>query len=578
MTFANSTFSLLNKNQKKYLLLIFSLIFITTLLETLSIASFYPLLELIISSQESANEHQIQKIYFDFLDRINISEGKIFNFTITIVGIIFIFKIFALLYCNWHISNFEFSIRYFLTKKLYKNYISLDYSKIIRTNSSEIIKNIDYELSVYSSGLAALMEIITETIILLGIILFLFYFNFKASLIVLIFLSLIGLFLQKTYNKKLLEWGKIHQKYENLRIKNFIETFNAIKEIKIFGKENSFFNLMSGFNKNFFSTARKERFLRSIPRAVLELILIIFACFSLLYFSFDNFKIKENLSSLGIYLIAAYRTFPSANRILTNYQRLKFASPFINNIKDQFEFNKSTYDFKSSENKKINLNERISLQECDFSYHNEKNKILDKLSYDFNFGKIYGIKGQSGGGKTTLLNIITGLLDPDKGSIFVDDVKISNKNKKNLQNIISYVPQNTFLFDSSILNNITFDFSDEEKVNHKKINELVEHLSLQDKILSLKDGLRTNIGERGVNLSGGQIQRIGIARALYNDPKILILDESTNAIEKEIEKKVLNYLNSIKKEMIIILAAHRDTTFELVDEILEIQNGRLIKT
>ena len=224
------------------------------------------------------------------------------------------------------------------------------------------------------------------------------------------------------------------------------------------------------------------------------------------------------------------------------------------------------------------MNKRISLQECDFSYHNEKNKILDKLSYDFNFGKIYGIKGQSGGGKTTLLNIITGLLDPDKGSIFVDDVKISNKNKKNLQNIISYVPQSTFLFDSSILNNITFDFSDEEKVNHKKINELVEHLSLQDKILSLKDGLRTNIGERGVNLSGGQIQRIGIARALYNDPKILILDESTNAIEKEIEKKVLNYLNSIKKEMIIILAAHRDTTFELVDEILEIQNGRLIKT
>ena len=210
--------------------------------------------------------------------------------------------------------------------------------------------------------------------------------------------------------------------------------------------------------------------------------------------------------------------------------------------------------------------------------HNEKNKIPDKLSYDFNFGKIYGIKGQSGGGKTTLLNIITGLLDPDKGSIFVDDVKISNKNKKNLQNIISYVPQSTFLCDSSILNNITFDFSDEEKVNHKKINELVEHLSLQDKILSLKDGLRTNIGERGVNLSGGQIQRIGIARALYNDPKILILDESTNAIEKEIEKKVLNYLNSIKKEMIIILAAHRDTTFELVDEILEIQNGRLIKT
>ena len=573
MSLKKNTYSLLKKDQKSYLIFIFILIIFTTLLETLSIASFYPLLDLIITSNNS-QEHQIQKIYSDFLIMSNINENNIFNFTIILVGLIFVIKVSVLLFCSWHISNFEFSLRYYLTKKLYKKYISQDYLKIIKTNSAEIIKNIDYELSVYSSGVAALMEILTEGIILFGIVIFLFYFNFEVSFAILVSLLIISLILQKLYNRKLLEWGNIHQKYEKLRIKNFIETFNAIKEIKIFGKENIFFNIMSKFNKNFFSTARKERFLRSVPRSVLELILIVFACLSLLYFSLDQIDIKDNLSSLGVYLIAAYRSFPSANRILTNYQRLKFATPFMDNISHQFEDDGK--NIQLSNNKKYNLTNKITIKDCDFSY-NESNKILDNLNFDFKLGKIYGVKGPSGGGKTTLLNILTGLLMPSKGDLYADNQKITNQNIKEFQNIIGYVPQNTFLFDASILENITFDFSDEKTIDHEKIKDLLKHLSLIEKINSLKNGLNTNVGERGVNLSGGQIQRIGLARAMYNNPKILILDESTNAIEKDIERKVLSYLKSIKKNMIIILVAHRDTTLEYADQVLELVNGNLIK-
>ena len=573
MSLKKNTYSLLKKDQKSYLIFIFILIIFTTLLETLSIASFYPLLDLIITSNNS-QEHQIQKIYSDFLTMSNINENNIFNFTIILVGFIFVIKVSVLLFCSWHISNFEFSLRYYLTKKLYKKYISQDYLKIIKTNSAEIIKNIDYELSVYSSGVAALMEILTEGIILFGIVIFLFYFNFEVSFTILVSLLIISLILQKLYNRKLLEWGNIHQKYEKLRIKNFIETFNAIKEIKIFGKENIFFNIMSKFNKNFFSTARKERFLRSVPRSVLELILIVFACLSLLYFSLDQIDIKDNLSSLGVYLIAAYRSFPSANRILTNYQRLKFATPFMDNISHQFEDDGK--NIQLSNNKKYNLTNKITIKDCDFSY-NESNKILDNLNFDFKLGRIYGVKGPSGGGKTTLLNILTGLLMPSKGDLYADNQKITNQNIKEFQNIIGYVPQNTFLFDASILENITFDFSDEKTIDHEKIKDLLKHLSLIEKINSLKNGLNTNVGERGVNLSGGQIQRIGLARAMYNNPKILILDESTNAIEKDIERKVLSYLKSIKKNMIIILVAHRDTTLEYADQVLELVNGNLIK-
>ena len=249
----------------------------------------------------------------------------------------------------------------------------------------------------------------------------------------------------------------------------------------------------------------------------------------------------------------------------------------MTNIRDQFDFNRKNYFDGELSNKKIDLSSKVSIRDCDFSYLNESKKILNNLSYDFELGKIYGIKGPSGSGKTTLLNIMTGLLEPTNGTLYVDDKRITKENIKQFQNIISYVPQNTFLFDSSILNNISFDFSGKEKINYKKINDIIEKLSLNEKISNLKDGLKTNIGERGVNLSGGQRQRIGIARALYINPKILVLDESTNSIEKDIEKIVLNYLKSIKKEMIIILAAHRETSFQFVDEVLELKNRRLIK-
>ena len=245
----------------------------------------------------------------------------------------------------------------------------------------------------------------------------------------------------------------------------------------------------------------------------------------------------------------------------------------MDNISHQFEDDGK--NIQLSNNKKYNLTNKITIKDCDFSY-NESNKILDNLNFDFKLGRIYGVKGPSGGGKTTLLNILTGLLMPSKGDLYADNQKITKQNIKEFQNIIGYVPQNTFLFDASILENITFDFSDEKTIDHEKIKDLLKHLSLIEKINSLKNGLNTNVGERGVNLSGGQIQRIGLARAMYNNPKILILDESTNAIEKDIERKVLSYLKSIKKYDNNLSSSQRYNV-EYADQVLELVNGNLIK-
>ena len=211
----------------------------------------------------------------------------------------------------------------------------------------------------------------------------------------------------------------------------------------------------------------------------------------------------------------------------------------------------------------------LEIRNISYSYNKSEN-IINNLSLKFVSGNIYGIKGSSGSGKTTLLNLISGLLAPDSGEILVDNRIIHKKNYNNIFKYVSYVPQNIFLFDTTIAKNIHLNISENETQNFEKLNYLIEKMDLSEKISGLKNGLETNVGERGVNLSGGQIQRIGIARALYHNPKLLILDEATNAIEKDLEAKVLNFLNSIKKDKIIILVAHRDSAFRNCDQIFEI--------
>ena len=448
----------------------------------------------------------------------------------------------------------------------------------MKFNSADIIKNIDHEINIFSSGISGFMTILTESVIFGGILIFLLYFNFKVTLLLLVFFTFIIILLQFSYNKTLIRWGEESQKFNKLRIQNFIESFNAIKEIKIFGKESLFYELMDRFNANFFNINRKEIFLRNIPRALLELILILIVSIYLIYFSTKDFNFQNQFANIGIYLIAAYRIFPSANRIIISLQRLKFAKAYIENISLQIntDFNETKKGI-TEKGKFLKLEKNLKLDKCSFNFDNSQIKILNSLDIEFQVGKFYGIKGESGVGKTTLLNIISGLIEPNSGSLLLDDKIVKKQDIKFYQKKVSYVPQNIFLFDTSISKNITLEMDQEIKHNNKKIHQLINHLSLNKKISSLKNGLDTNVGERGINLSGGQIQRIGIARAIYHDPKILILDEATNAIETIMEQEVLNYFNSIKKDKIIILVAHRESAFNNCDEIYILKNGKLIQ-
>ena len=562
---------ILDRNLKIYLIFIFFIIFLTMLLETISLASFYPLLEILTSDLNQINDSRIKKFFFNILNHLNIDEKNIFSTIVMIVSILFISKILVLLFCYWHGSNFAFTIRFYLTKILYKTYLTKDYRSLMKYNSADIIKNIDYEIHMFGSGVVSMMIFLTEGFIFLAILIFLFFFNIKTTLTILLISFLIFIILQLSYNKLLLIWAETAQKHHKSRTKNFLETFNAIKEIKIFRKENLFYNLMHRFNQKFFNANRNQRFLTNIPKAVIESSVIIIISIYLVNLHSLNYDFKNYFSQIGIYLIAGYRVFPSMNRIIVSLQSIKFASPYIENITNQIlseniypQEGKLTFKNQSD----LKFEKSIELRNCSFSFNREK-QIIKNLSLKFETGKIYGIKGASGSGKTTLLNILSGLIVPNSGKIFLDEKEINKDHYLKLSNV-SYVPQSVFLFDTTIAKNVHFNFNDVSSNEFKNILTILKELGLEEKISSLSSGLDTNVGERGVNLSGGQTQRIGLARAIYHKPKLLILDEATNAIEKDLETKVLKYLNSLKKNMIIILAAHRESAFENCDKIYQI--------
>ena len=207
------------------------------LLETISLASFYPLLEVLNSNPDQVNSNRIKNFFFDIFNYFNIDENDIFNAIVLVVSILFISKILILLFCYWHGSNFAFVIRFYLTKILYKTYLKKDYRSLMKYNSADIIKNIDYEIHMFGSGVVSAMTLLTEGFIFLAILVFLFFFNIKITLTLMLISLSIFIILQLSYNKHLLSWAKTAQEHQKSRTKNFLETFSAIKEIKIFEKK-----------------------------------------------------------------------------------------------------------------------------------------------------------------------------------------------------------------------------------------------------------------------------------------------------------------------------------------------------
>ncbi len=553
---------------KKFIIFLLFIILLTMLMETLSIGMFLPLITSVLSPEKLEKLNIIQGIYnYEFFSEISI-ELLVVSFFL----IVFILRFIILIFCNWYNADFEYKIRNFITRKLYSNYIFAPYEKFYKFNSAILVKNINNEVAVYSAAIGAFITLINEIFVFSGIFLLLIYFQPKATVIIFLILSLIAFLINKFTKKQLNIWGKNSQKYEGQRTKHFFQTFNAIKEIKIFNKENFFLEQSQKFNDYFFDSNKKEIFVRTLPRILLELTLILGLSFFLIFIISKKSNFQELLPSIVLFGAAGYRMLPSINRILTSLQKLRFAAPVIENINNQLKEKSKTINLIENLSNS-NFQSEIRFENVCFTYPGTIKKIFDDLNISIKKKESIGLMGESGSGKSTFVNLISGLIKCNSGNIKIDKKNLEEININDFQKKIGYVPQQTFLLDDSIRNNIAFGIN-KDNYNDDDMYKILNIVELNQFVISLKDKLETIVGERGTKLSGGQIQRIGIARALFINPELLILDEATNALDLDTEKKLLRNIKLNFKNLSKIVVAHRQSSFHECEKIYQIVNGK----
>ena len=442
----------------------------------------------------------------------------------------------------------------------------------IQRHSSELISNIIIEASKYSQQVVGpLLRILSEVVVFVGIIILLFYFEpLGTSITIFIFLLFTFIFILLSSNY-LGSWGSARILNEKLRIKHTQEGIEGIKEIKLENAENEFIKKFSLPNILSLRAQAKHTTLLEVPRFGIELIALISIIIIIYIVYTNNNNNSDLLIIIGIFSASTFRILPSINKIIIAFQNLRFGIPVIDKLYEEILENNNEEKIKNIKN--ILFNKSISLKNIYFKYPNRNEFVIESLNLEIKKGKSIGILGDSGSGKSTLISLIVGLIKPNQGEILIDNNNIEN-NLQSWRQSVSCVSQRIFLLDDTIKNNILFG---EKNINETNLNTSIKAARIEVFINSLPQGINTNIGERGIMLSGGQIQRIGIARALYKNPELLILDESTNALDSNTEMQLIDDLHLLNINCSLIIVSHKMSTLRKCEFLFKIEDKKIVK-
>ncbi len=561
---------ILNKREKFQVFFIVFFSIVRAFLEMLGIGLLIPLLSLI----SDINKESFIYNYFPQLSLLN--NKQLISFFI--VGFIFVYLIKTIFVIFFNIYTAKFSQNLFvsLTEKVLKNYLSRDYIFFTENNSANLIRNISSETNVFALGVVGnVVIIISNSVLFLSICFFLIFYNFY-TIYSMLALILISFFVIKKNAKKFGKWGQKRVEHASGFLKKLNEILGSIKEVMLYNKESFYLKQIQHHLKELAtSSIYKDSFI-SITSPIVEFFgIFIFFIFFLILLYFSKINFSEIIVLFGIFAFASLRLLPNIIGIVRSFQNLKFNLPSVNIINEEFVNN----NYNKKENNKVILKNELGpvksilFEKVSFSYSSKLSPTLKNINLEILSGDKVCIIGETGSGKTTLLNIISGLLLPSEGKIKINkDLALS---LYGIKESIGYVSQTTYLTDDTISSNIALkDLILEEDFN--KIQNIIKVLNLNNLDQLIKSSKKDfSVGERGSRLSGGQIQRIGIARAIYRDPSILILDEATSALDEKTEKSILDFLFGYMKNGIIIFSTHRKSVLKYCNKILEVKNNEV---
>jgi|TARA_B100001741_G_C16552297_1_gene600084 ABC-type multidrug transport system fused ATPase/permease subunit len=565
---------LLSHQERKQVYLLLVMILIMALLDMLGVASIMPFIA-VLSNPELIETNIMLNKMFKISGIFGVETNQQFLFALGIF--VFIFLVISLSFrALTHYAQVRYlSMReYSLGKRLVEGYLHQPYSWFLNRHSAEIGKTILSESGkIIGKGLAPLIGLITQSAVTLALITLLILVDPKLTLIVGITLGIAYGLIYKFTKSFVTRIGKESVKVNESRFAALSEAFGASKEIKLGGLEQIYIKRFSDPAKILAKDTASVSIIGQMPRFALEALTFGGMILVALYLMSQSGTFANAVPILALYAFAGYRLLPALQQIYNNIIRIRFTLPALDSVYNDL---KNLQPYSSFQNQNpLPLNENITLKNVYYSYPKASRKALTNINLCIQARSTVGLVGPTGSGKTTAVDIILGLLEPQQGALEVDGKVIDKYNRKTWQRSIGYVPQQIFLSDDSVAANIAFGV-DPKDVNQDAVEHASKIANLHDFVINeLPSQYQTTVGENGIRLSGGQRQRIGIARAIYHKPQILILDEATSALDNLTERAVMEAVHNLRKNITIIMIAHRLSTVKNCDNILLLEKGEV---
>ncbi len=567
---------LLDKKQKRTMIGIIFMMLIGAILEAMGISVVVPVVQVVMDEHILEKPGLVKSIY-DFLGMSNQTQ-----FTLVILGamaVIFAVKNIYLYIQQKALCHFVYTNQFRTSQRMMRNYLHKNYEFFLNADTAVVQRTITSDVNNMYALILNSLQLVSEIIVFVIIAIVLIVSDWQMTLVISVMLGVTMILINKAIKPIMRKAGKDNQDYYSRLFKLISQTVMGIKEVKITAREQYFVDEYIKCGKGYVDAVQKYTLLTSIPRLLIETVCISGTVIYMMVLIGMGIPLSELIPTLTVFAAAVVRLMPCATRMNTYLNNISYFEPFLmgvsNNLQDEINHPDLKIEFSKEDQKKMPVHKAITLKDITYAYPNTDKLIFDHAEMEIPIGKAVGIVGTTGAGKSTVVDILLGLLKMQSGTVYADGTDINSDYYGWLKNV-GYIPQMIFMLDDTIRRNVAFGVAD-ENISEERVWAVLKEAQLDEFIKTLPEGLDTSIGERGIRLSGGQRQRIGIARSLYNDPDVLIMDEATSALDNDTEAAIIESINRLHGKKTLVIIAHRLQTIENCDMIYRVEDGKVVR-
>lgn len=564
LAYLNKINRVLTRSDKRAIVILLFCSILLSLIETVGISAIMPFISLASNPTLIERQGYYRSLYHLFAFKSSGDFLVVFGFLL--IGF-YVIRAFYNIFYTYLLNRFTFTRSHQFAERLFKIYIGMPYGEFINKNSSVLSGQVFNETVTLASLIQHSLFFLAEVFTTVFLYLLLLYVNLKMTLALTLILSVMILCLSRSTSAVLKRFGDRRHEYQKKIFKIIGEALSNHKLIKLLSNEKKIFGDFNNAFSNYTRANIAANTIIAFPRSVLETVGFGLLISVIMYAAYSHKDMKMIIPVITLFSLALYRILPSINRMISSFNNILFASKALEVVYDDF-----IYPMEKEQDEIIDFHGKIELNDISFAYKEDNKDVLNTVSLTLHKGNKLAFVGKSGSGKSTLVDLIAGIHKPQKGEILIDGKQLTNKNVRNWRRKIGYIPQSIYLFDDTVAENVVFG----RNYDQVKIIEVLKKANIYDFLLE-KDGIETNVGDGGIKLSVGQKQRIGIARALYDDPEILILDEATSALDNETEAKIMDEIYNIAGDKTLLVIAHRLSTIGNCDIVYSVQDNKIEK-